>query len=146
MSPFANTPHLWLTGHIERQKQQEHVLKIQAVTKGFLTRRRLSQRLAPPKPPSPVSLQEFMRRNGLSVWAEMCPDAVHSCHDEAAANKRQECLLNAKITLRLLNKSHLILPLEWADYHERSQVFHQTCDVGSPIESLWQKFKNAFGI
>jgi hypothetical protein len=144
MSPFAETPHLWLTNHLERQKQNEHVIKIQAVAKGFLVRRRQSQRINAALPA--VSLHDFMMCNGLRVWAEMCPDAKEACLNEVAAKKRQECISNAKITLRLLNKADSILHLEWAEYHERCQAFHELYDVGSPIESLWQKFKKTVGI
>lgn len=145
MSPFADTPHLWLTGHLERQKRHEEVVKIQAAVKGFLVRRRSTLHLQAKAPP-PKGLHELMRHHGLTIWANVCPSAKEAAADLEQAKKRQECILHATMTLRLLGKTRYIQDLEWADYHERANAFHELCDVGSPVESIWKKFRNAIGI
>ena len=145
MYPFANTPHLWLTDHLERQKQQEHIVKIQAAAKGFLVRRRSRLRLQARAPPS-STLEELLREHGLAVWADACPSATEAVLDEDRSKERQECLLHASMTLRLLNKMPVIQELEWADYHERTKAFHKLYDVGSPVESIWQKFRTTLGM
>lgn len=139
MSSFADSPHLWLTGHLKRQKQQEHIVKIQAVVKGFLVRKRSR----PLKIPQPSSLQELMRHHGLTVWADACPSVKDALLSEKAAKERQECLLHATITLYLLNKGHYVQDLEWADYHERAQASYT---VERPIETMWEKFKQMLGL
>ena len=145
MSPFANTPHLWLTGHLHRQKQQEHAVKIQAAVKGFLVRRRSSLSLEEKAPP-PKGLHDLMRHHGLTIWANVCPSAKEAALDLEQAKKRQECIFHATMTLRLLGKTRFVKDLEWADYHERAKAFQELCDVGSPIESIWKKFKRSMGL
>jgi hypothetical protein len=154
MSPFANSPELWLTNHLQRQIQNEKIVKIQAVAKGFLTRRRsqreahksleesieiLVERLQPPK--NPKTLAELMRHHRLDVWADQCPPASEAVVSMEANKQREACLFNAKITLRLRGESKYVPDLEWADYHERSKALHALWDVGSPNENLWTRFK-----
>ena len=40
MSPFAHQQELWLTAHLQRLVQRDLAIKIQAVVRGFLIRRR----------------------------------------------------------------------------------------------------------
>lgn len=145
MSPFANTPELWLTAHLHRQKQQEHIVKIQAVVKGFLVRRKTNVHLRLSIPP-PQTLQSLMLKHGLQPWADLMPSAKEAVLDEEASKKRQEYLFHATMTLRLLGKVRFVQDLEWADYHERAKAMHELYDVGSPVETLWKKFKKAFCI
>jgi hypothetical protein len=147
MSPFADKPELWLTGHLERQKHQEVVVKIQAVVKGFLQRRRSTEdsiaiaidNLQPSK--NPITVPEFLRLHGLTVWADACPPIHEALLDGEANTKREECLWHAKVTLRLQGKAKFIPDLEWYDYHERNQAILPLAP-GTPREkedSLWAK-------
>ena len=133
MSPFADTPHLWLTAHLQRIKSQEHVVKFQALVRGHLVRRRqekkrnadafiddVIRRLTQPR--DPVSLDSLMRRLGLDVWADSLPTAEESIQNPEASQRRRDALWHAGICLRLKGEGHWIQELEWADYHERSRA------------------------
>jgi len=86
MSPFANSPHLWLTAHLHRIHCKEHLVKIQALVRGYLVRRQqqkerklkaitndILRSLAQPR--ESVALVPLMRRLGLHVWADTLPSA-----------------------------------------------------------------------
>lgn len=152
MSPFADKPELWLTSHLQRQKQEEQVVKIQAVVKGFLYRRRqqrlslesigqyikdITKWLEPPK--NPVSVPDFLRQHGLGTWADMCPSKEDALCSVEASDKRRECLWHAKNTLRLLGKAQLISELEWHDYHDTRRALDFLATGKKPEESLWSK-------
>jgi hypothetical protein len=149
MSPFADNPDLWLTGHLQRQIQDENARKIQALIRGFLYRRRcerknaeslgdficaLKDKLQSPK--SSVTVAEFLRKHGLSTWADMCPSKYDCLSDSNLNSKRKECLFHAKVSLRLLGKSHLVPDLEWCDYHEARRALEKFRGINQP-ESLW---------
>lgn len=154
MSPFADQPEMWLTGHLERQKQHEVATKIQAAVKGHLYRRKLQRqstddfivvlmdKLKPPK--TPLTVQEFLKEKGLGGWADECPPVRDALLSIEANKQREECLWHAKNSLRLMGKGMYVADLEWCDYHERTRAMHALCDVGSPVESLWEKFKKLF--
>jgi hypothetical protein len=130
MSPFTNTPELWLTAHLHRLRCEEHVVKIQAVVRGFLLRRRQAKkqsaesviddvirRLLLPKDTSVVGL---MRNLGLDIWANNLPTAEEAISNPEASERRRQALWHAGISLRLNGQGHHLKDLEWADYHERS--------------------------
>lgn len=136
MSPFADKPELWLTGHLQRLHTEENTRKIQAVVKGFLYRRRSQRKEAESLDNlQPLTVAEFLRTHGLATLANMCPSKDECLSDSHLNGTRQECLFHAKITLRLLGKSHLVSELEWCDYHEGRGALdaHQT----NKQESLW---------
>jgi hypothetical protein len=152
MSPFANQPELWLTGHLERQKLNEKAVKIQAVTKGFLERRRsarlsaesiddyisvLVNKLDPPA--EKLTVHEFLRKHGLDTWAEQCPDVKAALTNRDANKQREECLWHAKNCLRLCGKAELVSELEWCNYHEESEAMSALSSGETPDESLWTK-------
>ncbi len=152
MSPFADKPELWLTGHLQRQMEEEKAVKIQAVVKGFLQRRKslpsekkslkdsiaiLVKRLEPPK--NPMTLQQFLRKHGLASWADICPSKEEALMSLSKNKERQDCIWHAKNTLRLMGKTELITELEWCDYHEESQTLMDLYYGKSEDESLWTK-------
>ena len=148
MSPFANSPHLWLTAHLRRLEQQEHVPKIQAVARGFLVRRRQDkQRLIKEteerlqSPSNPVSRANTLVSLNLGMWAAGLPTATEALRLPEADAKRREAMRNASICLRFLGKSHLIPDIEWADYHERAAALRDTCDATINPGSMWSRFK-----
>ena len=130
MSPFANSPHLWLTGHLYRLRCEEHATKIQAIVRGYIVRRRqekernaqsviddvIRRLLFPPKDTSVVGL---MYRLGLDIWANNLPTAEECLYSQEAAERRRNALWHAGISLRLNGQGHHLQDLEWADYHER---------------------------
>lgn len=133
MSPFTDTPHLWLTGHLHRLQKQEHTTKIQALVRGYLVRRRqekerqaqaliddVIRRLTQPR--EHVAVIPLMLRLGLQTWAETMPSADACIGNPALDQRRREALWHAGIALRLTGQGHWIQELEWADYHERSQA------------------------
>ncbi len=134
MSPFANSPHLWLTGHLQRLHYEEHIVKIQAVARGFLIRRRqekernaqsvlddVIRRLLQPKDTSVVGL---MRSLGLDIWANNLPTAEECVMNFEASERRRQALWHAGISLRLNGQSQHLQDLQWADYHERSRALN----------------------
>jgi hypothetical protein len=152
MSPFANQPELWLSGHLERQKLNEMAVKIQAVARGFLNRRRSAQASAEDiedyitiivnklKPPTTkVTVPEFLRKHGLDTWADKCPDVKSALTKRAANKERHECLWHAKNCLRLAGKAELVAELEWCNYHEESEAMFAIHYNEQPEESLWTK-------
>lgn len=147
MSPFANTPHLWLSGHLTRLAQADQAVKIQAVARGYLVRRRLEKeqttpiRLQPPE--RPVTLADAMRQLGLGTWANALPTAIEALDDLELAKRRQDALWHAGIALRLSGRAELIPDLEWADYHERSSALRAREDVETPSVSLWDRFRRS---
>lgn len=154
MSPFHNSPHLWLTGHLHRLHQADQIVKIQALVRGFLHRRRhqkqqdakalindVLSRLQPPK--QPVCLVELMRQLGLGIWADQMPSAVDALHDPALADKRRDLLWHAGISLRLTGQAAYVRDLEWSDYHERALAL-KTLDVHVHQDNLWDRFKKVF--
>lgn len=145
MSPFADKPELWLTGHLQRQIEEEKAVKIQAAFKGFLQRRKslkdsiaiLVKRLEPSK--NPMTVQQFMRKHGLATWAEMCPSKEAALMNLDKNKERQDAIWHAKNTLRLMGNTELITELEWCDYHEESKAL-VTLSYGKPQEeSVWTK-------
>lgn len=139
MSPFADTPHLWLTGHLARLQAQEHLVKIQALVRGHLVRRRqekkrnaeaviddVLRRLIPPA--EPVEVLALLTKLGLDVYTEDLPTAQECLRNPEADQRRRAALWNAGIVLRLTGRSSLIPDVEWADYHERCRAFY----VSSP--------------
>jgi hypothetical protein len=148
MSPFSNSPDLWLTGHLRRLHQIDQVTKIQAVVRGFLIRRHQQKkyedvilRLQPPA--KPVCLVDLMRQLRLDVWADQLPSAVDALHDPAVAQKRRDLLWHAGIALRLTGQGAYVTDLEWADYHERSKALAHL-DIHVHQDSLWERFKKLF--
>lgn len=155
MSPFTDSPHLWLTGHLNRLAQVEHATKIQAVCRGFLVRRRqqknqtadhiildVIRNLEPP--PARVTLKEVLFRYGLGVWAAGLPTAAESYKSLEAAKRRQEAIWHASICLRLKGQAEFVQELEWADYHERAQVLQElrTPTPTADDDSLWARLKH----
>lgn len=161
MSPFADSPELWLTGHLQRLVQAEKAIQIQAVCRGFLVRRHHEKRtnaehiitevlrnLQPP--PQTVTLKEVLLRHGLGTWAAGLPSAAEGYKNLEAAKRRQEALWHASICLRLKGQGELVQELEWADYHERCQVLDEmrTPTPSSDEEhtmTLWQRLKKLMG-
>lgn len=162
MSPFAHSPELWLTGHLNRLVQVEKAIQIQAVCRGFLVRRREQKKtnadeiilnvirnLQPPPPA--VTLKEVLLRHGLGVWAAGLPTALEAFQNLEAGKRRQEALWHACICLRLKGQGEFVEELEWADYHERAQVLQElrtpTPDPSDEAhtETLWQRLKKFMG-
>lgn len=148
MSPFVNSPHLWLTAHLRRLEQEECMPKIQAVARGFLVRRRqdkqrlikeTEKRLQPPA--NPVSLANTLGTLNLGMWAAGLPTATEALRLPEAEAKRREAIRNASICLRFLGKSDLIPDIEWADYHERAAALRDICDATINPGSMWSRFK-----
>ncbi len=147
MSPFADKPELWLTRHLQRQIEEEKAIKIQSAVKGFLHRRRsdrlketviiLVKRLEPPK--DPITVPQFLRKHGLSTWAEMCPTKEEALMNLDKNKERLDAIWHAKNTLRLMGKSELITELEWCDYHEESQALKDLYYGKPKEESFWTK-------
>jgi hypothetical protein len=151
MSPFANSPELWLTGHIRRLSQEEQATKIQAVTRGYLVRRRQEKernaddlildvitRLQPPA--HSLSLAELMYAMGLDTWADGLPSAADALKFPHIADKRREAIWHASIVLRLTGRSDLIKDLEWADYYERGRALQAVHELEINPPSLWDRF------
>jgi len=131
MSPFANSPDLWLTGHLFRLHQIDQAIKIQAIVRGFLIRRHQKQQ-------QPVTLATTLKRYGLDVWAYDLPTAAQALQNTQLDRRRQDALWHARISLRLTGRADQIPDLEWADYHERSRVLQPKAHVDTP-QSLWEK-------
>ena len=158
MSPFANTPHLWLTSHLNRLVEIENATKIQAVCRGFLVRRRqerhqsaeefILQVIRKFQTPAPTAtLKECLERHGLSVWAEGLPTAEEGYKTLEAGKRRQEAIWHASITLRLKGQGELVEELERADYHECQRVLSELRTPTPPAETaatdtLWQRLQN----
>jgi hypothetical protein len=147
MSPFAKSPHLWLTEHLRRIEQQEGVPKIQALVRGFLARRRQQKKLRAAAlikeaeqriqtREQPVSLADTLVRLNLSLWAEGLPTATEALQSEEIADKRRGAIRHASICLRFLGQSHLIPDIEWADYHERAAALRGTIHP----DNMWSRF------
>jgi hypothetical protein len=143
MSPFTNSPHLWLTGHLRRLEQQEGVPKIQALVRGFLVRcRQQKKRRAAALikclqvPPESVSLSDTLVKLNVGLWAVGIPTAAEALQSEEAAEKRREAIRHASICLRFLGQSHLIPDIEWADYHERAAALRGTIHP----KKIWSRF------
>lgn len=143
MSPFANSPHLWLTSHLHRLHVQDHITKIQALVRGYLVRRRRQkQRRAQAliddvirglaRPREPVALVPLMQRLGLHAWAETMPTAEECLSNSEADQRRRDALWHAGISLRLTGKGQWIQELEWADYHERSRALYDSLPPPPP--------------
>ena len=152
MSPFAKSPEYWLTGHLRRLAQQDEIVKIQAVCRGFLVRRRqekernaravLHDVLSRLQYPTHThSLQEMLMKMGFDTWAYNLPSAADALDSETAANQRRDAIWNASICLRLTGKSHLIADLQWADYHERGRALQAAADFHNRTETMWSRFK-----
>ncbi len=151
MSPFANSPHLWLTGHLRRLSQEEQAVKIQAVIRGYLIRRRREKnrnaeaviqdvisRLQPPA--HSLSLAELMYAMGLDTWADGLPTAAMGLKFPHLAEKRREAIWHSSIVLRLTGRSELIKDLEWADYYERGRALQAADDALNQPPTLWERF------
>ena len=155
MSPFTHQQELWLTGHIQRLAHQEQAVKIQAIARGFLVRRRrekkekadrvlndVLRRLQVPR--QPVSVVELMRQLGLEQWIAMLPTADMAVRDWEARAVRERILWNACISLRMTGQSDSVADLQWADYHERYRALQATVQIeepGNPApRSMWSRF------
>jgi hypothetical protein len=136
MSPFAETPHLWLTGHLQRLHQIDQAIKIQALARGYLARCRLEKQQA-----QPVTLAETLNRFGLDVWAQDLPTAAEALQDMDLDRKRQDALWHARVSLRLTGRADHIQDLESADYHERSRVLQETTIRVDTPASFWDRVK-----
>ena len=147
MSPFANTPHLWLSGHLTRLAQADQAVKIQAVARGYLVRRRLEKERATPSglqvPERHLGLAETLCHLGLDTWANALPTASEALDDLELARRRQDALWHAGIVLRLTGRSDYIQDLESADYHEHSAALRAREVIETPSVSLWDRFKQS---
>ncbi len=150
MSPFANSPHLWLTDHIRRLSQEEQATKIQAVMRGYLVRRRREEKqrtdavfqevydnLQPAN--HTLTLAELMYASGLDTWADGLPTAAEALRDSEAATRRKEALWHASNLLRLVGRSQVVPDLEWADYHERCRAIRASQQALAEPSSLWNR-------
>lgn len=159
MSPFANQPELWLTGHIQRLHQSDKIIKIQAAARGFLTRSRVEKNknrlvevvVQPAEPPSVVSM---LRSLGLHFWADNLPTAEEALADPVADELRRNTLWNAKIPLRFAGNTRIISEIEMADYHEHRRALSargppaaeatfppQVEQTSFQDESLWSRLR-----
>ena len=151
MSPFANSPHLWLTGHLRRLSQEEQAVKIQAVMRGYLVRRRREKERNAEAvildvlrhmqhPVHSLSLAELMYAMDLGTWADGLPSAAAALDFPHIAEKRREAIWHASICLRLTGRSHLIPDLQWADYHERGRALQAAHEALIRPPTLWDRF------
>ena len=158
MSPFANSPQLWLTAHVQRVHLYEPATKIQAVVRGYLYRRGVEKERNAQAvlrdvlyrlqvPPNPLSLVDTMRKLGLDIWADRMPNAADCLLHRELADYRQNLLWNAGISLRLTGQSQHIADLQWADYHERNRALQDLRafrEAQIHPESMWTKVKKFF--
>lgn len=141
MSPFANTPHLWLTGHLRRLDQGDQAVKIQAVARGFLVRQQ-QKKTAPPQ-----DLAGLMHQLGLGVWAKQLPSAADCLGNQDLAEKRLNALWHARVSLRLAGLAEHIQDLEWADYREQAAALQERAaqeeaaqeHAATPATSFWER-------
>ena len=140
MSPFANQPELWLTGHIQRLHQTDQATKIQSVVRGHLTRlrreRKQKKKLSKAAqylltPPSYNTLAEAMNAFGLDEMTYSLPTAKQALDFPHLDESRRSVLWHAKIALRLQGLSEHIMDLEWADYRERAAAL-----AAKPVEPV----------
>ena len=150
MSPFANSPHLWLTGHLRRLSQEEQAVKIQAVMRGYLVRRRREKHRNAEavildvlrhlqQPAHTLSLAELMYAMGLDTWAAGLPSAADALKHPELADRRRDAIWHASICLRLMGKSDLIQDLQWADYHERGRALQAAHEALIRPPTLWER-------
>ncbi len=150
MSPFANSPHLWLTGHLHRLSQQEQAVKIQAVMRGYLVRRRREKHLNAEavildvlrhlqQPAHTLSLAELMYAMGLDTWANDLPSAADALKHPELTERRRDAIWHASNILRLTGRGHMVSDLQWADYHERGRALEAAHDALAHPPSLWQR-------
>jgi hypothetical protein len=153
MSPFANSPHLWLTSHIRRLSETEQVTKIQAVTRGYLVRRRREKELNADavildvmrhmqQPTHTLSLAELMYAMGLDTWATGLPSAADALKNPELTQQRRDAIWHASICLRLTGRGHMVSDLEWADYHERGRALQAAHEAATNPPTLWARFIN----
>ena len=127
MSPFADTPHLWLTSHLDRMNKEEKVVKIQALVRGHLSRKKTEIKyytryyeqhyLAP-------SAVEVLKHLGLNDLAEVCPPSLVVSYNHELAPKREFVIQEAKRRLKASGQKNKVAFLIWADYQEDSIATH----------------------
>ena len=146
MSPFANQPELWLTSHIQRLHQTDHATKIQAVVRGYITRRRKERKQKKLSktnqylltPASYTTLAEAMIAFGLTEMTYSLPTAKQALDFYHMDESRRSVLWHAKIALRIKGLPEHVMDLEWADYRERAAALTAK-PVETPKPSLFSR-------
>ncbi len=151
MSPFHETPELWLTSHIQRLHKQEQAIKIQAVARGFLGRARAERRrkakakaykqsLSHHTPSHPITVAEFLSALYLQQYAQNLPTAEEALQKQEASDLRHEAIWNASIVLRFTGRAKYIEQLQWADYHERHHALQNAIKKPEKNKTIWERF------
>lgn len=130
MAPFADSPHLWLTGHLCRIEQAEKIVKIQALVRGHLGRKKAQLKYLThynERHPLPPSAVEVLKHLGLNDLAEMCPTSLSVSFNHELASKREFVIQEAKLRLIAAGQKKKLPFLLWADYQEDSIAYHTFC-------------------